>query len=247
MRPRIVGVILAAGRGTRLAPLTDTLPKCLIPLFGDRPILDYQLSALTDAAVHEVLITVGYKADLVRAFVARRFPHLQATFIENAQYESSNTYFSLSLVARDVGPDVTVLQMNGDVVFDPLLLARLLAADPAASYAATVEGRCAEEEVKILLAEGGSIVRMSKAVDASAAYGEAVGINVFAPPFWAALREDLLLNKEADRQSYFERGIERVIQAGGLLYPFPLDGLSAIEVDFPEDLQRARSLSFLRQ
>ena len=63
--------LLAAGLGTRLRPLTDTTPKCLLRI-GDRPLLDRWLDALAKTGVDEVLVNVHHLADQVRAHVADR-------------------------------------------------------------------------------------------------------------------------------------------------------------------------------
>ena len=62
-------LLLAAGLGTRLRPLTDVLPKCLVPIRG-RPLLEYWLRSLTDAGVEQIVINTHYRADLVQKYVA---------------------------------------------------------------------------------------------------------------------------------------------------------------------------------
>src|SRR3954447_11721600 len=62
-------IILAGGLGTRLRPLTDTLPKCLVPIAG-RPLLDYWVDKLVDAGVREARVNNHAHADQVRAYVA---------------------------------------------------------------------------------------------------------------------------------------------------------------------------------
>lgn len=61
-------LLLAAGTGTRLRPLTDTIPKCLVPIHG-KPLLGYWLSMLHDAGVHPILVNLHYLADMVRAYI----------------------------------------------------------------------------------------------------------------------------------------------------------------------------------
>jgi len=62
-------VLLAAGFGTRLRPITDHLPKCLVPIHG-RPLLEYWLEPLLGAGVNRILINTHYMPDVVRNFVA---------------------------------------------------------------------------------------------------------------------------------------------------------------------------------
>lgn len=61
-------ILLAAGLGTRLRPLTDTIPKCLVPIHG-RPLLDYWLAMLTETGVSPILVNLHYFADRVREYI----------------------------------------------------------------------------------------------------------------------------------------------------------------------------------
>jgi mannose-1-phosphate guanylyltransferase len=62
-------LLLAAGIGSRLRPITDTIPKCLVPIHG-RPLLDYWLDLLFAAGIERALINTHYQADKVRSFIA---------------------------------------------------------------------------------------------------------------------------------------------------------------------------------
>src|SRR5688572_2010248 len=64
-------LLLAGGLGTRLRPLTDSVPKCLVPVAG-RPLLDYWFDAFADAGIRDVLINTHHLPDRVRAYLARR-------------------------------------------------------------------------------------------------------------------------------------------------------------------------------
>ena len=247
MRPGQTGIILAAGRGTRLGPLTDTLPKCLIPVLANKPILSYQLSALGKINIEKIIIVVGYRAAQIREHARSFFPNLPVVFIENKRYLETNTFYSLALAAETLPKEQTVLQMNGDVVFDPKILEDLMDSGMTESYVAALMGTCQEEEIKISLAQDGSVQNLNKKIDPNKAVGEGVGINKFSSLFWKKMQNELLQNKNLYSQDYFERGIEKVIRNGGKILPFNIGRLEAVEVDFPADLQRARNLSFLRQ
>ena len=74
-------VLLAAGLGTRLRPITDNIPKCLVPIRG-KPLLGYWLDALVDAGVESVLVNLHYLADQVSEFVETRTDRNRITLIE---------------------------------------------------------------------------------------------------------------------------------------------------------------------
>ena len=116
-RPR-TAVILAAGPGSRLLPHTANAPKCLTAI-GGFPILQYQLAALRQCGIEDVVIVVGYLSDHIRGFV--REP---VTYVENIDYASTNSSHSLWL-ARERLRDGYV-HLNSDLLFEPAMLRALL-------------------------------------------------------------------------------------------------------------------------
>ena len=116
-------VILAAGQGTRLGPVTDHCPKCLVEVQG-KPILQYQLEALCEAGVRECVIVVGYRAAQVRSFFGARFRDVAITYVENEIFDRTNNIYSLWLARREITGDLLLLE--GDLIFEPALLIDLL-------------------------------------------------------------------------------------------------------------------------
>jgi choline kinase len=221
-------VILAAGMGSRLG---RSLPKPLTELSDGRTIMGQQFdnirSGLGDDA--KVSIVVGYKLD----HIIDAFP--DADYIYNEQYDQTNTSKSLLRALRASGPG-GVLWMNGDVVFDPMILRRaaaMIARDQ--SFVTVNTSRVSDEEVKYTTSPEGYIRELSKTVKGG--LGEAVGINYVSRADKAVLIRQLA--RVAD-QDYFERGIELAIEQDSLLVePVDISDLYAVEVDFAEDLERA--------
>jgi choline kinase len=112
-------VVLAAGQGTRLRPLTDNCPKCLVEVQG-KPILQRQLEALSDAGLRECVIVVGYRAAQVRDFFGAYFRNLAITYVENELFDSTNNIYSLWLARGQITEDLLLLE--GDLVFESGLL-----------------------------------------------------------------------------------------------------------------------------
>ena len=224
-------VILAAGMGTRLA---RPLPKPLTELRDGRSIMKQQLDNLKSAfgETYRVLIVVGYKLEAI----IERFP--EATFVYNEYYDQTNTSKSL-LKALRAAPDGGVLWLNGDVVFDPEVLARvtpLIEADQ--SFVVVNTSKVSDEEVKYTLDASGHIEQLSKTV--AGGLGEAVGIN-----FVAGSDKHQLIARldQVGEQDYFERGIELAIELDSLKFKaVDISDLYAVEIDFAEDLERANEL-----
>lgn len=222
--------ILAAGMGTRLG---RPWPKPLTRLDDGRSIMGQQRDNI--AAVFgeqaRVLTVVGFKLESI----LEAFP--DGLFIYNENFDTTNTSKSL-LKALRFSADGPVLWMNGDVVFDPQVLARLesniLRGDNVICVNTAVVG---DEEVKYTVDADGYVDELSKKVEN--ALGEAVGINLISAKDKARLVECL---DECDEQDYFERGIELAIEKHGLQFtPVDISDLFAVEIDFDDDLARANA------
>ncbi|HEY1379271.1 MAG TPA: phosphocholine cytidylyltransferase family protein [Gemmataceae bacterium] len=217
-------IILAAGMGRRLGL---GLPKCLTPIVEDTTILDLQLARLR-RFVERVTLVVGHQADVIM----RRHPDCE--FVHNAAYETTNTAASLALGLERVGGE-DVIWVNGDVVFDPEVLARLVARGPSAL--ATKRCSTGDEEVKYMADADGRLTAVSKGL--TDGQGEAVGVNIVRAADVGPFREALA---GCGRQDYFERGVETALARGVAFYVADVTDLACIEIDFPEDLAAARRL-----
>jgi mannose-1-phosphate guanylyltransferase len=130
-------ILLAAGLGTRLRPLTDRTPKCLVPILG-RPLLDIWLDTLGTAGVDDVLVNLHHLPEQVTEHLARRAggPRVQTVF-EPTLVGSAGT---LAAARSFIGSDETFLAVNGDNLtdFDLRRLAGLLERTPTADAAIAV-------------------------------------------------------------------------------------------------------------
>ena len=115
-------IILAAGMGTRLRPITLSVPKCLA-LVNSKPILEHQLEALLTAGVRDVILVVGYLSELVSDKYGTRHGDMNIHYVQNHIYDRTNNIYSLWLARQHL--DGQVLLLEGDLVFEPELLQRL--------------------------------------------------------------------------------------------------------------------------
>lgn len=227
---RVQAVILAAGRGSRLEHLTRRTPKCLLEI-GGKALLDHQLAALAALGIHDVTIVAGYRANDVRRVAGSR-----ARIVANEAWDTTNSLYSVSLCRERIRGDLLVL--NCDVLVQPLALQRLLAQGPNAFLYDSSSGN-GDEHMKVEL-RGDRLVRMSKSLPVHRSDGENVGILLFE----AAAARDLFrhagaLLEAGQREVWMAAAVERVAQT------VPLRGVDIadlpwIEIDFPEDLERAR-------
>jgi choline kinase len=225
-------IILAAGAGRRLG-VAD--PKCMVDVRGVS-IIHRQLGAFRAAGVDDFVIVVGHERDRLRQHLAGQAGRF--TWVVNERYARTNTIYSLYL-AREHITD-TFYYANADVVFDRRLINRLRGA-PCPSVLAVDRGICGEEEVKVIVRDG-RVARLGKELAPDECLGEFVGVARFgaelAPPFVDALTA--LVERENVVTDYFERAVDRLC-ADWELCPVDIGDLPCIEIDFPEDLDRARS------
>jgi choline kinase len=120
------GLILAAGMGTRLFPLTRTRPKCLVHTAG-RPMMEYQLDSLRRAGISETTIVVGYMAEAVRDHFGSNYRGVNISYVENTDYDKTNNLYSLWLAREKFDEDILLIE--SDLVFDDLLIWDLLMID----------------------------------------------------------------------------------------------------------------------
>lgn len=217
-------VILMAGIGSRLG---NPFPKCLTPLADERTILDHQLANL-NRYTGSVIAVVGFKKDLVM----ERHPEL--VFVYNNRYDQTNTAKSLLCAVEHID-DEDVLWLNGDVVFDGRVIAKLVRR--RSSCMAVNTSKVGEEEIKYRTLKGGRIVEVSKQV--KNAEGEAVGINLIKARDLELFKKCL---RAAGDRDYFERALELAIGRGLRLYPVDISRFRCLEVDFVDDLRRAQAL-----
>lgn len=227
---QVQATILAAGMGTRLG---RPFPKPLTRLASGRTILEQQVGNIVEVFGSDVRVTVvvGFKLDLVMEHVP------DAVFVYNENFDQTNTSKSL-LKALRASHDGSVIWMNGDVVFDPVVLQRLTPFLVSGRSAVAVNtAAVAEEEVKYTVDDLGFISGLSKTVVGG--LGEAVGINLIGGKDKAALIRQL---DACSDQDYFERGIELAIEKDHIqVTPVDISDLFAVEVDFESDLERANA------
>ena len=236
-------MVLAAGAGRRLAPYTDTLPKTLVPVDGDRTILDIALANLAAAGLDEVVIVTGYAAGAVeerkRALEERHGVALTLAF--NPKAEEWNNAYSL-WCAREHFPR-GVLLINGDTIHPVSVEETLLASrGPDILLALDDVKPLGEEEMKVHL-EGDRMTRINKALDPATAQGEYIGLTVIEPVAADGLADALRATFERDPQLYYEDGFQEYADRGGHVGVAPIGAVEWVEVDDHADLERAREVA----
>lgn len=120
-------LLLNSGVGRRMGPMENHC-KCLLPVLGERTILDLQLAALEHCGIEEVVITTGPFEQILMDHVGQRFPHLKVRYVHNPLYETTNYIYSIYM-ARELLEGEELVLMHGDLVFQRDILESLLSGD----------------------------------------------------------------------------------------------------------------------
>jgi choline kinase len=234
-------VILGAGQGKRLLPLTATSPKCLIPVHG-RSILEWQLGELARCGIERAVVVTGFAAAEVDALLAARPPAPLVETLYNPFFAVADNIASCWMVRTEMTEDFLLL--NGDTLFEAPVLQRLLAA-PTRPVTLAIDRKAAydADDMKVSFA-GSRLLRVGKQLPLEDADGESIGMMVFradGPALFRAALERALQRPEALKRWYLSV-IDELAQEGHVSV-VSIQGLQWVEIDRAEDLDRARVLT----
>lgn len=237
----MIGVILAAGMASRLRPLTDHKPKCLLEI-GGRTLLERTVEAMRMAGIVEFVVVTGYLGEQVRGFLEQyeaRNPGLEFHFLHNADYAHNNNIYSLWMAGQVVRGREFLL-MDSDILCDPAAV--LAVASHSGSCLALNRHEVGEEEIKVVVDHAGRIVQINKTCNPADAIGESVGIEKMTEDYSAALYDELdqMIERENLIDVFYERAFERLIPQGQTFQVLDISAYYSCELDTPEDFRLAR-------
>ncbi|WP_438290205.1 sugar phosphate nucleotidyltransferase [Streptomyces sp. HUAS TT7] len=242
----MIGLVLAAGAGRRLRPYTDTLPKALVPVDGDTTVLDIALKNFAEVGLTEVAVVVGYRKEAVYA----RKEALEAkygvaiTLIDNDKAEEWNNAYSL-WCAREVLKRGVILA-NGDTVHPVSVEKTLLAARGQGQkiiLALDTVKNLADEEMKVITAEGKGVQRITKLMDPATASGEYIGVTLIEAEAAEELADALKTTFERDPDLYYEDGYQELVNRGFTVDVAPIGEVAWVEIDNHDDLAKGREIA----
>jgi len=241
-------IILAAGASTRLHPLTNAMPKCLLKI-GSKTLLEQTIENVLAVGIKKIAIVVGYRAEMIREFSKRRFPQQKIRFILNLDYANTNNTYSL-LLARQFLEDRNkklkhkLLLLDSDILFSCKLLPYLLSVEAKNKIAVRILGDHNEEEIQVGINPDGNINFIGKKPTINKAYGESIGIELFSAE--AAARLFAILKRRVregiGRSEFYEASFQEMIDKGAVLKAVDVSAFPAIEIDTLEDLELAKQL-----
>ena len=234
-------IVLSAGQGKRLLPLTAEIPKCLLPVDGERTVLEFQLAALARGGIERVTVVSGCGIDRVERFLATSpVPGLDVELLFNPFFAVSDN-LATCWVARGA-MDRDFLVVNGDTLFESSVLQRLLGS-PAAPITVTIDHKSSydDDDMKVSLDDDGRLLAISKTLKPERVHGESIGLLCFRGTGVRRFRgavEHAMRRPEALRSWYLS--VVNTLAAEGGVDSASIRGMWWREIDSPEDLEEVR-------
>ena len=230
-------VILAAGKSTRLKPLTDTCHKCLIDIFDNTKIIDIELNVLQKCGIKDIIIVIGFFGDKIKKYVKENFPELHVVFIENNDFSSTNCLYSLWLTREQLNDDI--IYMTGDIIMEISVLKKFLNSKEQNLIYVNKEHELPEKDFKARI-ENGLVKRVG--VDE---YGSDVSfclplikISKNAVSSWLQKADELI--QEGKTNVYETEALNKILDEIKLK-PLYLSDFTTMEIDNHDDLFKARN------
>ncbi len=231
-------VILSAGQGKRLSPLTDARPKCLVPIAG-RPILEWQIRSLAAAGVEDISVVTGFCADAVDAMLMTTNVPADVRTVYNPFYTVADNIGSCWAAKDFLGPDTLLL--NGDTLFESDIVSRVLE-QATAHISVTIDSKETydSDDMKICR-DGDRLTAIGKTLELPVD-GEAIGMIRFqrdgGDRFVSAMRK--ALKDAATLKRWYLSIVNELAQEGGVGV-VSIKGMAWNEIDFPRDLPIAEN------
>ncbi len=232
-------IIVAAGRALRMHPISDGMPKCLLKVGKRTTILEHQLQNLKACGIKKIVLVTGYCEEQIREFCKNKN---KIKLIYNPFFDITNIMVSLWFAKEEMGGGF--IFSYSDILYDREILKDLMA-NKNDIIMVVDKKKTDEESEKVLVDYRGLIKEVSKNVSPKEAYGEFIGLIKLSKKGADLLAQELdEMVREGSLASYLTRAFERLARKRYPIHLSPTRGRPWIEIDFPEELERARKEAF---
>ena len=233
-------IILAAGQGKRLLPLTKNLPKTMLKV-GGIPIIHHIFNSINLKSINEILIVVGHSKDVIMNYLKNDYKGIPIKYLFNPKYNETNSLYSLWLAKKILKEKIAII--NADTIFHKKILENLLNSEYEAALAIddTISSPLPEEAMKATIIKN-KIVDVSKTIPSEKTNGDAIGIYKFSGESLKILINELdrLISSSATKQ-LFTYAVRNILNKTDI-FSVSTEGKAWIEVDDQNDLDAAQNL-----
>lgn len=232
-------IILSAGQGRRLLPLTEDTPKCLLPVSG-KPVIVWQIDALLAADIKEIIVVAGFQVRKVEALLASYYPGLAGLkILFNPFYEVADNLASCWIARAEMNNNFLLL--NGDTVLAPELVSDILQA-PMSPITLCIDFKKVfdEDDMKVQLNAQGLVRQVSKKLSTEETDAESIGLIYFRGKgvllFRKAVEQAL---RNPDKLGSWYLTIIDTLAKNDVVYSYSVLGHRWCEIDYIQDLHKA--------
>lgn len=233
-------IILCAGQGRRLLPYTESSPKCLLSL-NNKHFIEWQIDALQEVGIDQIVAVIGYAAERIESILRKRYGD-KISFVYNPFYEIADNLASCWMARDHFEDDFMIL--NGDTLFEPAVISKLLAVNEFPITLATDKKNSYDDDDMKVITEGSRLMSVGKKLQMSDVNGESIGVMRFNPEgakLFKSTIEGLMYSPESLQKWYLS--IIDQLASQKHVGTCSIHGLEWTEVDFVQDLERAQQLA----
>jgi choline kinase len=233
----VKAIILSAGQGKRLLPLTERAPKCMLPVAG-QPLISRQIDALLKCGVEDIAVVVGFGAELVESGLAERYGSRRIRTLYNPFYTITDNLVSCWVARGEMESEFLIL--NGDTLFAASVLERLLGApEHPITLAVSRKDFYDDDDMKVIR-DGDALLQVGKKLPRGEVNAESIGMMTFrgeGPRLFRDAMDRALRSPQALSQWYLS--LIDTLAKSGIVFTQEISATGWTEVDSPADLERA--------
>lgn len=228
-------ILISAGIGSRMLPITEDIPKCLIKLSSGQSVLDSQVDSIKEAGIKNITIIVGYKAELIEEKI-KKMDGINIDTVYNPFYATSNNLISLWFARTCMDEDI--ITVNGDNIFHAKILSSLIRRKNDIVLSMSKKKQYDIDDMKIIY-KNGKLVEIGKTIPYKNANGESIGIIRYSKNGINILRDklDSMVRNPKNHSLFYLEAIQQIVNDGIEVYLEEVKGDMWAELDFHIDLE----------
>lgn len=233
-------ILISAGKGERLYPLTKNTPKSLLEVGKGLTLLETQIHSLVENNIKDITIIVGYKAEQIEAKIKDYQSKLNITTVFNPFFDCSNNLVSVWMARHLM--DSEFITINGDDIFSPEVIENLLKSDKDITMVIDEKNSYDDDDMKVHHVDG-FVLEVSKTIPPEKANGESVGIIKFSnngPKIYRSVLDEMVRDPQ-NRNVFYLRAIQKIIDKGFKVNYSLCKETDWGEIDFHPDLELIRN------
>ncbi|MDY6820036.1 MAG: phosphocholine cytidylyltransferase family protein [Deferribacterota bacterium] len=244
MRSITKAILLSAGQGKRLSPLTKDRPKCLIKI-NNITIIEHQINALNKSGIKDIIIVTGFKSVTVENYVNSIYGNLDLNikFCYNPFYQVSDNLATCWITREEFNSDFLII--NGDDIFESSLIEKLLSTNLSyITVAVNIKNKYDEDDMKVISdTKNNKLIEVGKHIDHNRANGEAIGIHLFRGKGTKLFKETVekLMRDPSGLKKWYLSAIDMLAKKD-IVSIYNVSDYKWCEIDFPTDLNKAEEL-----